>query len=80
MHSPPPKKRDLYSCLRGAQIGTLFAPSNRAFTSVVESILLRDQEAAKRILGLHFVDQRIAGDDVRIHQPQNGLAVSQSLR
>ena len=59
--------------------GTLFAPSNDAFNSVVED-MITDEEKAKEILGLHFVDKRIAGDDVRVIQPQNGLSVSSVIR
>ncbi len=54
-----------------ASTGTVFAPSNSAFTATVESILDLNPERAKEILGMHFVDQWIAGDDVRIHKPQS---------
>ena len=56
------------------QDGTVFAPSDNAFTSVAEAAL-DDPTVAARVLGLHFVEKRIAGDDVRVHRPQNGLAM-----
>ena len=56
------------------QGGTLFVPSNDAFDMFSEKEIediLEDEERALTILGLHFIDQRIASDDVRILQPQN---------
>ena len=53
---------------------TLFAPSDEAFDDIPETEMeeiLADPELAKKILGMHFLDQRIGGSDVRILQPQN---------
>ncbi len=36
---------------------------------------LGDPVRGARILGLHFVGQRISADDVRIHRPQNDFKV-----
>ncbi len=36
---------------------------------------LSDPARGARILGLHFVGQRISADDVRIHRPQNDFKV-----
>ena len=40
--------------------------------------MLEDDDTAEKILGLHFVEKRIAGDDVRVHQPQNGQEVNRN--
>ena len=64
------------------QGGTLFVPSNDAFDMFSEKEIediLEDEERALTILGLHFIDQRIASDDVRILQPQNKEKVAPYL-
>ena len=40
---------------------------------------LGDPVKGPRILGLHFVGQRISADDVRIHRPQNDFKVTGSI-
>ncbi len=65
MHSSPPP----FS--RSATSGTVFAPSNDAFTPEVERVLSEEPARAEAILGLHFVERRISGEDVRVHRPQN---------
>ena len=44
------------------------------FRTELESAL-GDPVRGARILGLHFVGQRISADDVRIHRPQNDFKV-----
>lgn len=41
---------------------------------------LADPVKGPRILGLHFVGQRISADDVRIHRPQNDFKVNNYLQ
>jgi len=55
--------------------GTIFAPNNDAFDQLSKSQLeaLLGSKAGPRILGLHFIDQRIPAEDVRILQPQNKI-------
>ena len=55
--------------------GTIFAPNNDAFDRLSQSQLeaLLGSEVGPRILGLHFIDQRIPAEDVRILQPQNPI-------
>jgi len=55
--------------------GTIFAPNNDAFDRLSKSQLesLLGSAAGPRILGLHFIDQRIPAEDVRILQPQNKI-------
>ena len=57
--------------------GTIFAPNNDAFDRLSKSQLeaLLGSAAGPRILGLHFIDQRIPAEDVRILQPQNKIKV-----
>ena len=57
--------------------GTIFAPNNDAFDQLSKSQLeaLLGSKAGPRILGLHFIDQRIPAEDVRILQPQNKIKV-----
>ena len=59
-----------------AESGTIFAPNNEAFDklsqSELETLLGTD---GRRIMGLHFVDQLIPAEDVRILQPQNDIKV-----
>ena len=57
--------------------GTIFAPNNDAFDRLSQTQLetLLGSEAGPRILGLHFIDQRIPAEDVRILQPQNEIKV-----
>ena len=59
------------------QSGTIFAPNNDAFDRLSQTQLeaLLGSEAGPRILGLHFIDQRIPAEDVRILQPQNEIKV-----
>ena len=59
-----------------AESGTIFAPNNEAFDKLSQSeleILLGKD--GRRIMGLHFVDQLIPAEDVRILQPQNDIKV-----
>ena len=37
--------------------------------------LFRDPEQGQLLLGLHFLDQRVGADDVRISRPQNGVGM-----
>ena len=61
--------------------GTIFAPNNDAFDRLSQSQLeaLLGSEVGPRILGLHFIDQRIPAEDVRILQPQNPIKVRWTL-
>ncbi|TRY68541.1 hypothetical protein TCAL_07251 [Tigriopus californicus] len=65
---------DLQTLIESTKTGTVFAPTDDAFGSMTEAEMeeiLQDPEEAQKILGMHFVDQRIASDDIRITQPQN---------
>lgn len=68
---------DLLELIRNCKEGTILAPSNEAFTPEVEEALA-DRDMADKILGMHFVQKRIAGDDVRIRHPHTGLSVSKT--
>ena len=54
----------------------MLVPTNEAFKSIpaeqLEAILT---EEGQRILGLHFLDQSVQSDDIRIQQPQNDAGV-----
>ena len=67
----------LQAVIANVESGTIFAPNNDAFDRIskyqLESLL--GSEAGPRILGLHFIDQRIPAEDVRILQPQNEIKV-----
>lgn len=71
---------DLRAKLEGAATATVFAPSNEAFGKLFESMggqqaveeLLAGDEGLK-VLGLHFLDQLIPAEDIRIQDPQNGI-------
>ena len=72
----------LSTILTEAHSGTVFAPSNEAFKALATKIgqkklddLLASPGEGARILGLHFVDQRVPSDDIRITQPQNDIKV-----
>lgn len=67
----------LREVIGGVESGTVFAPNNDAFDRLSQSQLeaLLGSEAGPRILGLHFIDQRIPAEDVRILQPQNAIKV-----
>ena len=63
------------------QSGTVFAPSNEAFERLEremgESEFKRMmEESGATILGMHFLDQRIPAQDIRISNPQNEIKVS----
>merc|ERR1711936_282629 len=64
----------LDTVVASAESGTIFAPNNEAFDKLSQSeleILLGKD--GRRIMGLHFVDQLIPAEDVRILQPQNDI-------
>jgi len=65
----------LKEVIGSVESGTIFAPNNDAFDRLSKSELetLLGSEAGPRILGLHFIDQRIPAEDVRILQPQNEI-------
>jgi len=65
----------LQAVIANVESGTIFAPNNDAFDRLSKSQLedLLGSEAGPRILGLHFIDQRIPAEDVRILQPQNEI-------
>ena len=67
----------LKEVIGSVESGTIFAPNNDAFDRLSKSELetLLGSEAGPRILGLHFIDQRIPAEDVRILQPQNEIKV-----
>ena len=67
----------LQAVIANVESGTIFAPNNDAFDRLSKSQLedLLGSEAGPRILGLHFIDQRIPAEDVRILQPQNEIKV-----
>jgi len=58
--------------LEAASRGTVFIPTNEAFKLLpgdkMDKAISADLE---RILGLHFLDQSVQSDDIRIQQPQN---------
>ena len=63
------------------QSGTVFAPSKEAFERLEremgESEFKRMmEESGATILGMHFLDQRIPAQDIRISNPQNEIKVS----
>ena len=64
--------------IAGIESGTVFAPNNEAFDKLSQSeleSLLGDATIGPRIMGLHFLNQRIPAEDVRILQPQNAIKV-----
>ena len=64
--------------IANAESGTVFAPNNEAFDKLSQSELesiLQNPKEGPRIMGMHFVDQRIPAEDVRILQPQNAIKV-----
>ena len=64
--------------IASVESGTIFAPNNEAFDRLSQSQLeamLGNPATGPRILGLHFIDQRIPAEDVRILQPQNAMKV-----
>jgi len=65
----------LKEMIGNVESGTIFAPNNDAFDRLSQTQLeaLLGSEAGPRILGLHFIDQRIPAEDVRILQPQNEI-------
>merc|ERR1712051_162452 len=67
----------LKEVIGNVESGTIFAPNNDAFDRLSQTQLetLLGSEAGPRILGLHFIDQRIPAEDVRILQPQNEIKV-----
>ena len=66
---------ELKELVSSVKDGTIFAPSDKAFSTVLEDELLKDDDRLKSIIGMHLLDKRIAGDDIRVLQPQNGLGV-----
>ena len=71
----------LDTVVASAESGTIFAPNNEAFDKLSQSeleILLGKD--GRRIMGLHFVDQLIPAEDVRILQPQNDIKVFTCLK
>lgn len=68
------------SLIPHAQSGTVFAPSNEAFERLEremgESEFKRMmEESGPTILGMHFLNQRIPAQDIRISNPQNEIKV-----
>ena len=66
--------------IRSVQSGTVFAPSNEAFERLEQEMgadeferMMETQGAT--ILGMHFLDQRIPAQDIRISNPQNDIKV-----
>jgi len=64
--------------IRSVQSGTVFAPSNEAFERLEQEMgadefkrMMETQGAT--ILGMHFLDQRIPAQDIRISNPQNDI-------
>lgn len=67
----------LKEVIANIESGTIFAPNNDAFDRLSQSQLegMLGSANGPRILGLHFIDQRIPAEDVRILQPQNAIKV-----
>lgn len=65
----------LQGVIANAASGTVFAPTNEAFDKIPQSELetMLGSSKGERILGMHFVNQRIPAEDVRILQPQNEM-------
>jgi uncharacterized surface protein with fasciclin (FAS1) repeats len=65
----------LQGVIANADSGTIFAPNNDAFDRLSQSDLetLLGSKNGPRILGMHFINQRIPAEDVRILQPQNKI-------
>jgi uncharacterized surface protein with fasciclin (FAS1) repeats len=68
----------LQGVIANADSGTIFAPNNDAFDRLSQSDLetLLGSKNGPRILGMHFINQRIPAEDVRILQPQNKIKVN----
>lgn len=65
---------DLLEMIKETKSGTIFAPTNEAFDVLPETEIekiLEDPVRGRTMLGLHFINQRIASDDIRIVHPQN---------
>ncbi|XP_040570417.1 fasciclin-1 [Lepeophtheirus salmonis] len=68
------KSPDLFEKIKESSSGTVFAPSNEAFDDMNPDELeelLSDPIKGQKIFGLHFIEQRISSNDIRILQPQN---------
>jgi len=65
----------LQGVIANSESGTIFAPNNDAFDRLSQNELdsLLGSDEGPRILGLHFIDQRIPAEDVRILRPQNDI-------
>jgi len=65
----------LQDVITNIESGTIFAPNNDAFDRLSQNQLdsLLGSSEGPRILGLHFIDQRIPAEDVRILRPQNDI-------
>ena len=67
--------------IRDVQSGTVFAPSNEAFERLAQKMgqseldRLLSSDRGPEILGMHFLDQRIPAEDIRIGNPQNEIKV-----
>ena len=58
----------------------MFAPSNEAFERLEQELGEAEfkrmmEENGATILGMHFLDQRIPAQDIRISNPQNEIKV-----
>ncbi len=73
--------KGLQGVIANANSGTIFAPNNEAFDKIPQGSLetLLGSNDGPRILGMHFVDQRIPAEDVRILNPQNKIKVTYSF-
>ncbi|CAB4066813.1 FAS1 [Lepeophtheirus salmonis] len=72
------KSPDLFEKIKESSSGTVFAPSNEAFDDMNPDELeelLSDPIKGQKIFGLHFIEQRISSNDIRILQPQNELGM-----
>ena len=72
----------LQGVIANIESGTIFAPNNDAFDRLSQNELdsLLGSTEGPRILGLHFIDQRIPAEDVRILRPQNDIKVKYRIR
>ena len=72
----------LQGVIANIESGTIFAPNNDAFDRLSQNELdsLLGSTEGPRILGLHFIDQRIPAEDVRILRPQNDIKVNYKIR
>ena len=71
--------KDLKDKLSLSTGSTIFAPSNVAFNRTAKLLggqdkleeLLKKQKDNPKILGLHFIEEQVPSNDIRITKPQN---------